>query len=79
MRTLSVLLLCLGLSGILGAVLLHLRDKDAVPNKAVLSSNLDLDLDVERRGCCSWHQEVCGCSAGRAVCCDGMLSPTCGC
>ena len=35
---------------------------------------------VERRGCCSWHRGVCGCSAeGRAICCDGQLSPTCGC
>lgn len=35
---------------------------------------------VERRGCCSWHGGVCGCSeGGRAVCCDGQLSPTCGC
>ena len=33
----------------------------------------------ERRGCCSWHQGVCGCSNGRAVCCDGSYSPTCGC
>lgn len=31
------------------------------------------------RGCCSWHQGVCGCSAGRAVCCDGSYSPSCGC
>lgn len=33
----------------------------------------------ERRGCCSWHGGVCGCSNGRAQCCDGTLSPTCGC
>lgn len=34
-----------------------------------------------RRGCCSWHNGVCGCdsSAGRLRCCDGSLSPTCGC
>ena len=30
-------------------------------------------------GCCSHHQGVCGCSAGRAVCCDGVTSPSCGC
>lgn len=34
---------------------------------------------VERSGCCSWHGGVCGCDSGRAVCCDGMLSPSCGC
>ncbi len=31
------------------------------------------------QGCCSHHQGVCGCSAGRAQCCDGSISPTCGC
>jgi len=31
------------------------------------------------RGCCSHHQGVCGCSGGRAVCCDGQFSPSCGC
>jgi len=34
---------------------------------------------VNRRGCCSHHGGVCGCSNGRALCCDGILSPTCGC
>ena len=37
-------------------------------------------LEVERgSGCCSYHGGVCGCSGGRAVCCDGQLSPSCGC
>ncbi|MFZ5770523.1 MAG: hypothetical protein ACOY4W_03765 [Thermodesulfobacteriota bacterium] len=36
-------------------------------------------LEPERRGCCSWHGGVCGCEDGRALCCDGTLSPTCGC
>lgn len=35
---------------------------------------------ADRSGCCSHHSGVCGCSAtGRAVCCDGTLSPSCGC
>lgn len=34
---------------------------------------------AEQRGCCSHHGGVCGCSFGRAVCCDGNLSPSCGC
>ncbi|MBP3820210.1 hypothetical protein J6G99_01030 [bacterium] len=33
----------------------------------------------ERSGCCSHHGGVCGCSYGRAKCCDGSLSPSCGC
>lgn len=35
--------------------------------------------EVNRRGCCSHHGGVCGCENGRAKCCDGTLSPTCGC
>jgi hypothetical protein len=35
--------------------------------------------DEQRRGCCSWHGGVCGCSGGRALCCDDTLSPSCGC
>lgn len=33
----------------------------------------------QRRGCCSHNGGVCGCSHGRAVCCDGSYSPSCGC
>ncbi len=37
-------------------------------------------LGVNKRGCCSWHGGVCGCSSyGRVICCDGVLSPTCRC
>jgi hypothetical protein len=35
--------------------------------------------DEQRRGCCSHHGGVCGCRSGRALCCDGQLSPSCGC
>ncbi|MBK6461915.1 MAG: hypothetical protein IPF92_13000 [Myxococcales bacterium] len=34
---------------------------------------------AEKRGCCSRHQGVCGCSSGRTQCCDGTTSPTCQC
>ena len=34
---------------------------------------------LAQRGCCSWHQGVCGCSNGRTTCCDGSTSPTCTC
>jgi hypothetical protein len=34
---------------------------------------------LERRGCCSHHGGVCGCGGTRAQCCDGSLSPSCGC
>ncbi len=32
-----------------------------------------------RRGCCSHHRGVCGCTNGRQQCCDGTLSPSCTC
>lgn len=35
--------------------------------------------DNNRRGCCSRHGGVCGCSGGHSKCCDGTLSPTCQC
>ncbi|MCE5318844.1 MAG: hypothetical protein LLG04_15970 [Parachlamydia sp.] len=38
-----------------------------------------LNPSEEKRGCCSWHGGVCGCQGGRALCCDGTLSPSCGC
>ncbi len=38
----------------------------------------DMELIV-KRGCCSHHQGVCGCSNGRNECCDGTLSPSCTC
>lgn len=34
---------------------------------------------LAKSGCCSWHGGVCGCSGGRALCCDNTLSPSCGC
>lgn len=35
--------------------------------------------ELGRRGCCSHHSGVCGCSAGRVVCCDDTYSPSCTC
>ena len=40
---------------------------------------ISLKSEPQRRGCCSHHGGVCGCSHSRAVCCDGTLSPSCGC
>jgi len=34
---------------------------------------------IAQRGCCSHHSGVCGCEHGRVACCDGTLSPSCGC
>lgn len=40
---------------------------------------IDEQVIIAQRGCCSHHGGVCGCSSGRAKCCDGSLSPSCGC
>lgn len=34
---------------------------------------------IANPGCCSHHSGVCGCAGNRAQCCDGTLSPSCGC
>jgi hypothetical protein len=53
---------------------------DAVVTCAEASSSFDVALlETERSGCCSWHNGVCGCAGDRAQCCDGTLSPSCGC
>lgn len=58
----------------------------AVFNLGILGFNLNHQnaSDVSQclmaqRGCCSHHGGVCGCSGGRAKCCDGSLSPSCQC
>ena len=42
-------------------------------NRKLVNDRSDL------RGCCSYHDGVCGCQRGRVKCCDGTLSPTCRC
>jgi len=38
-----------------------------------------ISQELQRRGCCSWHGGVSGCSSGRIVCNDGTYSPSCTC
>jgi len=49
------------------------------PTKAPCVKPPDDKTGAGQRGCCSWHGGVCGCEDGRAKCCDGTLSPSCGC
>ena len=56
------------------------------PNKdKTISKNLSeicIDskaFEIQRRGCCSWHDGVSGCSGGRVTCNDGTYSPSCTC
>jgi hypothetical protein len=34
---------------------------------------------VSQTDCCKGHKGVCGCRAGKIVCCDNTVSPTCTC
>lgn len=47
-------------------------------NQAVGKCDFD---QIERAGCCSRHGGVCGCNKQlhRQKCCDGAISPSCGC
>lgn len=38
-----------------------------------------LDLAVVQGDCCKGHKGVCGCRAGKIVCCDNSKSATCTC
>jgi len=51
----------------------------SLPSCSALNGAYAGSPQIERQGCCSWHGGVCGCSNGRAMCCDGKPSPSCGC
>lgn len=34
---------------------------------------------ISQSDCCKGHKGVCGCRAGKIVCCDGTTSPNCTC
>lgn len=66
------LLFCISAFGSDAVIVDKKVDCDAISK----SGNKEL---IAQSGCCSWHGGVCGCSSGRAQCCDGALSPSCGC
>lgn len=59
------------------------EERDQASDEAAGCQRLrETDADeatLAQRGCCSWHDGVCGCGGSRLRCCDGTLSPTCGC
>lgn len=74
----SVRLVVVGWIILLGAIGLNITEMRSHPSAATVQAR-DMSSEPERQGCCSWHGGVCGCSGGRAQCCDGSLSPSCGC
>lgn len=73
---------------IAAALMLSACSSEPVKNDRTPSTNVDsltheelraAPASFERRGCCGGNGGVCGCSSGKAQCCDGSLSPRCGC
>ena len=53
---------------------------DVKPAEKVVQTRVPTSFfEPARPSCCAYHQGVCGCSANRAVCCDGSYSAGCGC
>jgi hypothetical protein len=52
-----------------------------IPTCADLELLVASSTQLAKSGCCSHHGGVCGCNskAHRQICCDGALSPSCGC
>lgn len=74
-KVLLGLALLLSLNGMAAEVTANHKTK--VDCEAILKTgNKEL---IAKRGCCSHHHGVCGCSNGRNQCCDGTLSPSCTC
>lgn len=73
----KIILLVMILTGVLTCVIL------ASPGQFPNETNNNLKAPIAeplQRGCCSWHNGVCGCdSYGRVMCCDGSTSPSCRC
>lgn len=79
MKKILIILILLNISFIAFA-----NDNNTMSNYHYFNSNTNNNCNNQSmltagRGCCSHHGGVCGCSNGRALCCDGTLSPSCGC
>ncbi len=46
--------------------------------EAVMKNGASKDM-LAQQACCQKNQGVCGCRAGKIVCCDKTFSPTCTC
>lgn len=49
---------------------------EACPAERAGAANLSA---VSQTDCCKGHKGVCGCRAGKIVCCDNSVSPDCTC
>jgi hypothetical protein len=54
--------------------------KEAATSPACPTAGKYFNLSqVSQADCCKGHKGVCGCRAGKIVCCDGTVSPDCTC
>jgi hypothetical protein len=79
MNRLSKILLTVFLLAFGNLGLADVKTDSTANNKSSICEPNKSSNQFARRGCCSHHGGVCGCSGGRAACCDGTLSPSCGC
>ena len=61
-------------------------DSGAVPQAGAMSSVCEAMVkngaskeELAQQACCVYNRGVCGCRAGRIVCCDMTFSTNCGC
>lgn len=74
-----VLIVPIGL-GITMATFLSSKEEQCSSSPSSITAEESALRDViYGRGCCSRHGGQCGCRMDRVVCCDGTLSPSCGC
>jgi hypothetical protein len=55
------------------------KEQQSSPPSSITAQEEVLRDVIYGRGCCSRHGGQCGCRMDRVVCCDGTLSPSCGC
>ena len=89
MKTLTTLLLlaALAMSGAASAAQIDAGSGAAAPTTAIpalaacpapTAPRVDT-AQISQSDCCKGHKGVCGCRAGKIVCCDGSVSPNCTC
>jgi hypothetical protein len=52
---------------------------EAQPCPAPAAASRLNTAEVSQADCCKGHKGVCGCRAGKIVCCDNTVSPNCTC
>lgn len=54
-------------------------DRPSVVHACPTPAAIRVAEPTSQTDCCKGHKGVCGCRAGKIVCCDGSTSPNCAC